>query len=63
MNRLTNRDNKSECKIHCLADEWMYMLYDKYPSHIICETCPFKQYIDRLAKLENEQERMENDWK
>ncbi len=65
MKRLTRHIDKYPCRIiDCYAEEWMRRVtrinyFDKNP----CDCCPFQKYINRLAELEDETERMEDDGK
>lgn len=53
--RMTRKKDQNECRIDkCKAEQWMFELYsNNYPDHYICKDCPFKEYIDYLAQLED----------
>lgn len=54
MARLTRIKDEYECRAnHCEAEEWMYDIYGEYPDELICESCPFEKYINRLAQYED----------
>lgn len=60
MKRLTRKKDKYECRIlTCPAEEWMHSLYDRYSLKDVCNDCPFMIYINALAELEDEKEKME----
>ena len=65
MRRLTRRKDENECRINkCRAEEWMADLYHgEYPYLDICDNCPFEEYINRLAEMEDMEENMEDDRK
>ena len=65
MERLTRREIEEfyPCRIkQCYAEEWMREIYGEYPLDT-CGNCPFEKYINRLAELEDETEKMEDDCK
>lgn len=65
--RLTNPNKKYECRPpHCEVEEWMYDMYDEYPSEIhqdLCESCPFIKIINKLAEYEDKEFYYEDDLK
>lgn len=55
MERLTLKNG--ECKMkNCFAEEWMAELFGHYSEKNICNSCPFINVIDELAKYEDEKE-------
>ena len=69
MKRLTKHVDKYPCRIiDCLAESWIEDLtgvaaYNWKSDEGVCNQCPFEKYINRLAELEDEAERMEDDGK
>lgn len=65
MKRLTRHIDDYPCRIgeNCPAEEWMYDLYGYYSNKEACDMCPFEKYINRLAELEDEEEKIEDDGK
>lgn len=64
MNRLTRPIDKYHCRIkECPAEGWMYDLYNQFCHKDICKDCPFEEYINRLAELEDKEEIFEDDGK
>ena len=62
--RLTRERDEYECRMagSCPAEEWMYVLYGKYPVNF-CYNCPFEMYINKLAEYEDKNKYMEDDGK
>ena len=66
MRRLTRHIDDYPCRIaNCLAEDWIEDLTGVivYNWEEACSQCPFEKYINRLAELEDEAERMEDDRK
>lgn len=65
MERLTRVKDSFPCRIkECDAENWMYDLYGNYVyNKSICEECPFMTIVNRLAELEDQMERCEDDGK
>lgn len=69
MKRLTKHIDEYPCRIaNCLAEDWIENLtgvtvYNWKSDEDVCNQCPFKKYINRLAEFEDETERMEDDGK
>lgn len=68
--RITRRKDKWPCRIAngCPAEDWIEIItgtsIDEWDTQgSICKTCPFEQYINRLAEFEDEAEYMEDDRK
>ena len=71
MERFTKHTNIYSCRIiDCPAEQWIQNLtnvetskwsYDGYV--YMCDSCPFKKYINHLAELEDNMERNEDDLK
>lgn len=65
MKRLTRHIDEYPCRIiDCSVEDWIedltgVIVYNKG----VCDQCPFEKYINRLAELEDETERMEDDGK
>lgn len=67
-NRLTRRKDDWPCRMNiCTAEDWIEEITGtseyNWSNSDFCSSCPFMQYINRLAELEDEKERMEDDRK
>lgn len=67
LKRLTNPNKKYGCRLpDCEVDEWMYDIYDEYPSIIHqnpCKGCPFIKIVNKLAEYEDREFDYEDDLK
>lgn len=69
MKRLTRRKDSFECRFlgGCPADTWMMSVTKTnsvtWGENNPCDACPFEKYINRLAELEDEMEKAEDDGK
>lgn len=69
MKRLTRHIDKYPCRIKdCSAENWIedvtgVSFYDWNSDESLCANCPFEEYMNRLAELEDEFERYEDDGK
>ena len=65
--RLTSPRSEFECRHkECEAEDWMFDIYDIYPSRLhvdICSTCPFMNIINKLAEYEDKESMYEDDLK
>ena len=62
MKRMTRRKDEYECRMAdcCPAEDWMKDYTGHWPENGFCNTCPFMEYINKLAEYEDVMEKLED---
>lgn len=64
MERYTRHIDKFECRIeNCGAEDWIKDVTGFWPDNDFCESCPFMEALNQLAKYEDIAECLEDDLK